>query len=223
MDSTVSCDVTKRDSPALSQTSWGQWGKRVARYRVLWRRRQPKLLQGGGCVSWKERVYQSCAEKSWVQHFVIWSVKTEAWEGGASWMMQEWTSFRKYYWISIWANVGNGWTENMPSIPVLYTVPPANRPLWGRNAWRSPKNFCTGAYLSSQEYEFRPPVVYYEIFGHPTSAAGIRHTFPLNSNIPTVTQFVWVPCVKNSRNGSRSEHLANRYLIKLQIYNYYDN
>ena len=94
MDSTVSCDVTKRDSPALSQPSRGQWGKRVARYRVLWRRRQPKLLQGGGCVSWKERVYRSCAEKSWVQHFVIWSVKTEAWEGGASWMMQEWTSFR---------------------------------------------------------------------------------------------------------------------------------
>ena len=120
MDSTVSCDVTKRDSPALSQTSRGQWGKRVARYRVLWRRRQPKLLQGGGCVSWKERLYRSCAEKSWVQHFVIWSVKTEAWEGGASWMKQEWTSFRKYYWISIWANVGNGWTENMPSIPVLY-------------------------------------------------------------------------------------------------------
>ena len=94
MDSTVSCEVTKRDSPALSQTSRGQWGKRVARYRVLWRRRQPKLLQGGGCVSWKERVFRSCAEKSWVQHFVIWSVKTEAWEGGASWMMQEWTSFR---------------------------------------------------------------------------------------------------------------------------------
>ena len=36
---------------------------------------------------------------------------------------------QKYYWISIWANVGNGWNENMPSIPVLYTVPPANRPL----------------------------------------------------------------------------------------------
>ena len=51
----------------------------------------------------------------------------------------------------------------------------------------------------------------------------IRHTFHLNSNIPTVTQFVWVPCVKNSRNGSRSEHLANRYLIKFQIYNYNDN
>ena len=36
---------------------------------------------------------------------------------------------QKYYWISIWANVGNGWNENMPSMPVLYTVPPANRPL----------------------------------------------------------------------------------------------
>ena len=29
LDSTVSCDVTKRDSPTLSQTSRRQWGKRV--------------------------------------------------------------------------------------------------------------------------------------------------------------------------------------------------
>ena len=38
---------------------------------ILWRRRQQKLKQGGGCVSSKERVYRSCAEKSWVQHLVI--------------------------------------------------------------------------------------------------------------------------------------------------------
>jgi len=28
---------------------------------------------------------------------------------------------QKYYWIAIWANVGNGWTENMLSMPVFYT------------------------------------------------------------------------------------------------------
>ena len=108
---------------------------------------------------------------------------------------------QKYYWIAIWANVGNGWTENMLSMPVF---------ILDRNAWRSPKKLCVGGYLCFQ-HEFGPPVVYYEIFGHPTSVTWIWHTFPLNSNKPTVTQFVWPPCVKNWHNGSRNEHWANRY------------
>lgn len=108
---------------------------------------------------------------------------------------------QKYYWIAIWENVGNGWTENLMCHPCQSFI-------LDRNAWRSPKKLCVEGCLCSQ-HDFGPPVVYYEIFGHPTSAAWIWHTFPLNLNKPTVTQFVWPPCVKNWRNGLRNGHWAN--------------